>query len=158
MAGSSSRGTANLTKPPTLKPSHRVPDGAGVIIEVRAQLDGSYEPAQAAFAELVQSYANRLAGESARQEASGRVPGVITCEITESAVRRAVEALDQAIAKRQRPATRKEGAALALSPTFASAASVTGGYLHSPGQWAVFAGMSVLALLCIFYQLKRRLL
>jgi hypothetical protein len=78
-----------------------VPDGIGLLIHVRATLDGSSRPAQELYAKFVQGYAEQLASESARQEASARAPGARTTEITESVVIRARESLDQETAKRQ---------------------------------------------------------
>ncbi len=139
-------------------PYNDVPDGAGLLIHVRATLDGSSGSAQALYAKFVQEYAERLSGESARQEASARAPSAKAIEITESVVIRARESLDQQTAKRQRPANLWEAAALAGMPMLSSTAGVMGNYLHSPLQWAIFVLSACGAVICILYLLKRRLL
>lgn len=140
-------------------PHSEVPEGAGLSIHVRVLLDGSSEPAQKAYAKAVQAYAEKLASESARQEASARAPGATTCEITESAVIRAAESLDRESAKRQRPANFGEAATLAGLPMFSAATGIMGGsYLHSVGQVAIFLALSAVTVLCVLYQLRRRLL
>lgn len=141
-----------------LVPYSVVPKGTGLLIYVRAILDGSSKPAQELYAKFIQEYAEQLASESARQEASARAPGARNAEITESAVIRARESLYQQIAKRQRPASLWEAAALAGMPILSSAAGVMGNYLHSPLQSAVFALAALGAVICILYLLKRRLL
>ena len=99
-----------------------------------------------------------LADESARQEASARAPGAKTTEITESVIIRARESLNQQTAKRQRPASLWEAAALAGMPMLSGAAGVLGSNLHSPIQWTLFALSALGAVICILYLLKRRLL
>jgi hypothetical protein len=145
----------NLTP---IVPLAGVPDGAGVLIHVRAILDGSSKPSQELYAKFVQAYAEQLADESARQEASARAPGAKTIEITESIIIRARESLDQQTAKRQRPSNLWEAAALAGMPILSGAAGVMGGNLHSPLQWAIFVSSALGAVICILYLLKRRLL
>lgn len=135
-----------------------MPDGTGLLIYVRANLDGSSVPAQQLYAKLVQEYAEKLSDEGARQEASSRAPGAKTAEITESVVIRARESLDQQTAKRQRPTSLWEAAALAGVPILSGAAGVTGSYLHSPLQWTLFALSALGAVISILYLLKRRLL
>jgi hypothetical protein len=139
-------------------PHADVPDGAGLLVHVRAVLDGSSVQAQALYAKFIQEYAERLASESARQEASARAPGAKTTEITESVVIRARESLDQQTAERQRPANLWEAAALAGMPMLSGAAGVIGNNLHSPWQWTLFALSALGAVICILYLLKRRLL
>jgi Flp pilus assembly protein TadB len=135
-----------------------VPDGIGLLVHIRATLDGSSKSAQDLYAKFVQEYAEQLASESARQEASARAPGAKTTEITESVVIRARESLDQQAARQQRPASFWEAAALAGTPILSGAAGVMGNNLHSSLQWATFALSSVGAVVCILYLLKRRLL
>lgn len=144
--------------PPAITPHSDIPDGVGLSIHVRVQLDGSYGPAQKTFAKAVQTYAEKLASESARQEASARAPGATACEITESAVIRAAESLDRETAKRQRPANFGESATLAGLPMSSAATGITGSYLHSAGQWIVFVALCAVTVFCVLYQLKRRLL
>jgi hypothetical protein len=79
-------------------PPSGIPDHVGIVVLTRTNLDGAYEPAQLAFARAVLSYADRLAIESANQEASERAPGASSKEITESAVIRARDALDRKVA------------------------------------------------------------
>jgi hypothetical protein len=129
-----------------------------LLIHVRAILDGSSKSAQELYAKYIQEYAEQLASESARQEASARAPGARTAEITESAVIRARESLYLQIAKWQRPANLWEAAALAGMPILSGTAGVMGNYLHSPLQSAVFALAALGAVICILYLLKRRLL
>jgi len=158
MAGSSGSGAGRHSPVPVIAPHSEVPDGTGLTIEVRVELDGSYEPARKAFAKHVQEYAERLAAESARQEISERALGARTCEITESAVLRAAESLERATAKRQRPENWLEASTLIGLPVFSAATPIMGGYLHSKLQWYALIGLSALMLFCILYQGKRRLL
>lgn len=141
-----------------IAPHADVPDGTGLLIHVRVTLDGSSAPAQGLFAKFVQEYAEQLANESARQEASLRAPGAKTTETTESVVIRARESIDQETAKRQRPASLWEAAALAGMPMLSGTAGVMGSNLHSFLQWTVFALAVLGAVTCILYLLKRRLL
>lgn len=139
-------------------PNRGLPEGIGLLIHVRATLDGSSTAAQELYAKYVQEYADFLASESARQEASMRAPGAVTTEITESVVIRARESLDQQTAKRRRPANFWEAAALAGMPTLSGVAGVMGNNLHSPLQWVTFACSAAGAVISILYLLKRRLL
>lgn len=133
-------------------------DGTGLLIHVRAALDGSSISAQHLYARVIQEYAEQLASESARQEVSARAPGARTTEITESVIIRARESLDQQTAKRQRPASLWEAAALAGMPMLSGTAGVMGNNLHSSLQWTVFTLSALGAVICILYLLKRRLL
>jgi Flp pilus assembly protein TadB len=135
-----------------------VPNGIGLLIHVRAVLDGSSRQAQELYAKFIQEYGEQLASESARQEASARAPGAKTTEITESVVIRARESLDEQTARRQRPANLWEAAALAGMPMFSGAAGVMGNNLHSALQWVTFVLLAFGAVVCILYLLKRRLL
>ena len=135
-----------------------MPDGTGLLVHVRAVLDGSSPSAQRLYAKFVQEYAEQLASESARQEASARAPGARTTEITESVVIRAQESIELQTAKRQRPGNLWEAAALAGTPILSGAAGVMGNNLHSIWQWIVFAVCAFGAVICILYLLKRRLL
>jgi hypothetical protein len=143
-----------------------VPDGTGLLIHIRAVLDGSYTPAQELYATYVQEYAEQLASESARQEASARELGAKAIEITESAVIRARESLNKRTAEQQlaaQPIKRQplgiwEAAALAGAPMFSAATGVTGSYLHSLLQWVLFSLSALAGVICILYLLKRRLL
>jgi hypothetical protein len=137
-------------------PHTEVPVGVGVSITVRVLLDGSSEPAQRAFGKEVQAYAEKLASESARQEASARATGAMTCEITESAVIRAAESLQQQTAK-ERPPRFREAAAVAGKSMCTAAMGTMGNFLHSAAQVSVFAGLSIVAAICILQPLKRRL-
>jgi hypothetical protein len=150
-------------------PHSNLPDGVGFLIQIRAALDGSYPPARNLFARTVQDYAEKLDSESARQEVSARAPGALTREITETAVIRARDSLEQEPVTRmlasleqdgarRQPASLWESAALAGSPMFAGAAGVIGAYLHSPLQWAAFSLCALGGVICILYLLKRRLL
>jgi hypothetical protein len=139
-------------------PHTDVPKGIGLLIHVRAVLDGSSKPAQDLYGKFIQEYAEKLASESARQEASARAPGARTTEITESVVIRAHESLDEQIAKRRRPAGPGEAVALAGMPILSSFTGVTGSYLHSPLQATMFTLAALGAVICVLYLLKRRLL
>jgi len=141
-----------------LIPNADIPDGVGLLIHVRANLEGSSDRAQHLYARFIQDYADLLAGESARQEASARAPGARAVEITESTVIRARESLNQEIAKRQRPAGWREGVALLGVPILSGTAGVMGSNLHSSWQWAVLGIASAAAIACLLYLLKRRLL
>ncbi|MEU6788073.1 hypothetical protein ABZ912_53535 [Nonomuraea angiospora] len=132
-------------------PPTRTPDGAGIVVPVRTILDGAYEPAQLAFARAIQSYADKLAIESANQEASERAPGANSTEITESAVIRAQEALDKQVALKVRKRSPLDPYALAGSPIFAGATGVMGSYLHSLLQVIAFIILAVLAIACILH-------
>jgi hypothetical protein len=121
-------------------------------------MDGSSASAQRLYARYVQEYAEQLASESARQEASARAPGASTTEITESVVIRARESLELQTAKRQRPANLSEAAALAATPILSGAAGIIGNNLHSTWQWTVFIVCAFGAVTCILYLLRRRLL
>jgi hypothetical protein len=158
----------------TLFPHADLPEGVGLLVHVHVELDGSSDNAQKAYAKLIQDYAERLANESARQEASARAPGARTAEITESSVIRAYESLqeqvpqrieeqiarkiEEQIVKRQKPSTLREAAALAGTPILSGASGVMGSYLHSPWQATIFALIALGAIACILYLLKRRLL
>jgi len=158
----------------TLVPHADLPEDVGLLVHVHVELDGSSSAARALFGNFVQDYAERLANESARQEATERASGARAVEITQSSVIRAREALEEQtperirerlvkeikedIAKRQKPANLREAAALAGTPILSGAAAVMGGYLHSPWQDAVFALIAVAAIACVLYLLKRRLL
>ena len=138
-------------------PSSGIPDHSGIMVAARANLDGAYEPAQLAFAHAVQTYAERLAIESANQEISERAPGVNSKEITESAVIRAKDALDKKVALQIRKRSPLEPYALAGSPIFAGAAGIMGTYLHSLLQVVVFFVLAVLAIACILHLSVRRM-
>ncbi len=97
-------------------PHSDVPDGTGVVVQVRVVLDGSSRPAQRIFAKSVQEYGEKLASESARQEATGRAPGAQTVEITESAVFRAQEALDRQVVEKNIPSNKLDPPAGAAQP------------------------------------------
>ncbi|MFE7870191.1 hypothetical protein ACFUYE_07590 [Micromonospora humida] len=118
-------------------------------------LDGAYNPAQLAFAKAVQAYAEKLAIESANQEASERAPGASNTEITESAVIRAREAFDKKVALQVRRRNPLDPYALAGSPIFSGATGVMGSYLHSPAQVASFLALAICAATCILYLAKR---
>lgn len=137
--------------PPTALPEH-----VGVVVPTRTNLDGAYEPAQLAFARAVQAYADKLAIESANQEASERAPGVNSKEITESAVMRAREALDKKVALEVRKRSPLDPYALAGSPIFAGATGVMGSFLHSLAQVLAFSVLAVLAIACILHLATRR--
>ena len=139
-------------------PHADMPDGTGVLVHVRVVLDGSSLWAQRRYAGYIQEYAEKLANESARQEASARAPGARTVEITESAVIRARESIELQTAMRQRPNNLWEAVALAGVPILSGAAGVAGGYLHSIWQYLLFAVCAFGAIACVLYQLKRRLL
>ncbi|MEU7917842.1 hypothetical protein [Micromonospora zamorensis] len=126
------------------------------MVMTRANLDGAYEPAQLAFARAVQGYADKLAIESANQEASERAPGVSGKEVTESAVIRAREALDKKVALQVRRRSPLDPYALAGSPIFAGATGVMGSYLHSLEQVIAFSVLTVLAIACILHLAIRR--
>ena len=134
-------------------------DGTGLlVVKIQTNLDGSYLPAQEVFAQAVQSYADKLASESARQEATGRATGAKHPEITASAVIRAQETLDRKSVEQKRPANARESFALAGTPILSGATGVMGSYLDSPAQWASFAVLATGATSCILYLLRRRLL
>jgi hypothetical protein len=154
--GASPHPGANELAP--IAPHTEVPDGAGLLIYVRAVLDGSSTSAQRLYGRFVQEYAEQLGSESARQEASARAPGARTTEITESIVIRARESLEQRAAERQRPDNLREAAALAGTPILSGSAGVMGNNLHSPLQWTAFTLCALGAVICILYLLKRRLL
>jgi hypothetical protein len=129
-----------------------------MLIHVRVGLEGSSKAAQELFGKLIQEYAENLASESARQEASERAPGAKTTEITESVVIRASDSIKQETAKRQRPANAREAFALAGTPIFSGTAGIIGGNLHGAFQWGTFSVSAFCAVVCILYLLKRRLL
>lgn len=139
-------------------PHSDVSDGTGLVVQIRVVLDGSYRAAQKVFAKSIQEYGEKLASESARQEATGRAPGAQTVEITESAVIRAQEALDQQVAERSRPSNKIEAVSLAGAPIFSGATGVMGSYLTNALNWTVFSLLAMIAASCILYLLKRRLL
>jgi hypothetical protein len=158
----------------TIVPYTDLPEDVGLLVHVHVALDGSSDVAQRVYAKFVQGYAERLANESARQEASARAAGASSVEITESSIIRASESLEeqvpkrieeqlgkrieQQLARRQRPANLREAAALAGTPIFSGAAGVMGSYLHSPWQVTLFVLIALVAIVCILYLLKRRLL
>jgi hypothetical protein len=154
-------------------PHTDLPEDTGLLVHVHAALDGSSPAAQKLYAKLIQSYAERLANESARQEASARVPGAKTVEITESIVIRASESFEEQVPERiEEQLTKRieeqlskrhklnlpEAAALAGTPILSGASAVMGSYLHSPWQDTAFALIALGAIVCILYLLKRRLL
>jgi hypothetical protein len=138
-------------------PHSDTPVHTGIVVPVRTNLDGAYEPAQLAFARAVQDYAQRLAIESANQEISERAPGVDGKEITESAVVRARGALDKKMALQVRKRSRLDPYALAGSPIFSTAAGVMGTFLHSPRQVVIFCVLAVVAIACILHVSTRRM-
>lgn len=137
-------------------PATGVPEGVGIVVPTRTMLDGAYEPAQLAFARAVQAYADKLAVESANQEASERDPGAISTEITESAVLRAQEALNKKVALQVRKQSPFDPYALAGSPIFAGATGVMGSFLHSVLQVVAFSILAALAVGCILHLARRR--
>lgn len=139
-------------------PYAEVPDGVGLLIHLRTILDGSSPSAQVKYAKFVQEYAEQLADESARQEASTRAPGARAVEITESVVIRARESIDQQTSARQRPVDWKEAVALAGVPILSGVVGVLGGHLNSPLEWGSFIFSAAAAVICVLYSLKRRLL
>lgn len=139
-------------------PRSGIADGTGLVIEVRVALDGSSHPAQRVFGKNIQEYAERLATESTRQEFNGRAPGANSVEITESAVIRAEESLEQQAAKRNRTGSKLESAALAGSPIFSCATGVAGSYLTNTLNWATFGTLAIISISCVFYLLRRNLL
>ncbi|GGM43886.1 hypothetical protein GCM10007977_051840 [Dactylosporangium sucinum] len=138
-------------------PASGVPEGVGVVVPTRTLLDGAYEPAKLAFGRAVQAYADKLAIESANQEASERAPGANSTEITESAVIRAQEALDKKVALQVRKRSPLEPYALAGSPIFAGATGVMGSFLHSLVQVIAFSILAVIAIACILHLAVRRM-
>ncbi len=141
-----------------LIPNADIPDGVGLLIHIRANLDGSSDDAKILYAKFIQEYADLLASESSRQEASARAPGARAIEITESTVIRARESLNQEIGRRRRPTNWREATALVGVPILSGTAAVMGSNLHGVWQWAVFAVVSAGAVACLLYLLKRRLL
>jgi hypothetical protein len=111
-------GDLHLTGEKIVVPHSVVPIGSGIVVPTRVLLDGAYVPAQLAFARAVQSYAEKLAIESANQASSERAPGVTSTEIIESAVIRVQESLDQKVALQVRKRSPLEPYALAGSPIF----------------------------------------
>jgi hypothetical protein len=156
--GADTQGMLRQNQEVRVVPRSEVPDGTGLVVQVRVLLDNSYRPAQQAFARFVQNYAERLARETSYQEISERPSGATTAEITESAVVRAQESLERKIAQERRPADARDAFALAGVPIFSGAAGVAGSYLHSRPQWIAFLALAIVAASCVLYLLKRRLL
>lgn len=148
-------GDLHLTGEKIVVPHSAVPIGSGIVVPTRVLLDGAYAPAQLAFARAVQSYADKLAKESDNQAGSERAPGVTSTEITESAVIRAQESLDEKVALQVRKRSPLEPYALAGSPIFSGATGVMGSYLHSPIQLVAFIALTLCAATCILYLAKR---
>lgn len=144
-------GDPHLTGEKVVVPHSVVPAGSGIVVPTRVLLDGAYAPAQLAFARAVQSYAEKLAIESADQEAPERAPGATSTEITESAVIRAQETLDKKVALQVRKRKPLDPYALAGSPVFSGATGIMGSYLHSPTQVVAFVVLALCAAACILY-------
>lgn len=138
-------------------PSTALPTGSGIVVPVRVILDGTYTPADLAFAKAVQNYADRLATESANQAESEKAPGATNVEVTESSVIRAQESLDKKVALQVNARSRWIPYALAGSPIFSGATGVMGSFLHSPLQIAAFVVTAGIAALCIIFLAKKGL-
>jgi hypothetical protein len=149
--------TLQLSEETIVIPYSGIQNKIGIVVPTRTNLDGAYEPAQLAFARAVQSYAERLAIESANQEVSERAPGVNGKEITESAVIRATSALDKQVALKLQKRSPLDPYTLAGSPIFAGAAGIMGSYLHSLPQVIAFSVLAVLAIACILHLSTRRM-
>lgn len=135
------------------------------LVNISVELQGASEFARKEFERAIKDYANRLSNESALEELSTREPGVGFAEITASSLIRAEKNLSRKIANGaggdgRRRVGKLEVAALAGLPIFSSATGVVGSYLGATNfwQWVAFGVLASLAISCVLYLAKRRLL
>ncbi|WP_327038279.1 hypothetical protein [Micromonospora maris] len=148
------RPAADVPAPPAVE----AVSGSEFVVRVSVRLDGASQMAQRAFATSVQAYAIRLMQESERHEISNRAPGADVPEVTASSVIQAREILEKPPSDRRNSLTHLESFSLAGVPIFSGATGAMASYLNSPLQWLIFIGCALVALFCVFYSLRRRLL
>ncbi|GGM50489.1 hypothetical protein ACFFX1_34935 [Dactylosporangium sucinum] len=127
------------------------------ILEVTVVLEGASKVAWEAFGRSVQAYADQLAHESGRQEITSRAVGATIPEITATSVIRASEVLEHPPPIEPRRLTTIDKIVLSAIPIFSGAAGIMGSFLHSVPQVLVFSGIASVAVVCIFFDVWRRL-
>ena len=113
------------------------------------------ENARQEFIKALEEYAERLAEESENQEFSAKPAGVRFREVSSNSVVRANDVLKK-FGIRAKP-KKLERTALIGAPLLGAAAGVLGGYLDTWYFAVAFSFCALLMVVCVVYQVMRRL-